>query len=143
MFDIISSVELTISTKCKEAGSLFQYIPIFASIMTVEAILTRKFGITFIDARQVANEAKLALDIQGYPTAAQRAKIINHAMRIFHTQPCEVTQAMQARRTSLQSVMSSSEFCESEIDDRSDHFSVASTTSSSNSRKGLGRIFRR
>ena len=51
--------------------------------MTVESYLTRKFDIRFIDARCIANEAKVNLAIDGYPTKEQQMLIRREACKIF------------------------------------------------------------
>jgi len=51
--------------------------------MTLESVLTRRYYLTFIDARKIITEAKLSLDINGYPSPAQRSLIISEAEKIF------------------------------------------------------------
>ena len=84
-------------------------------MMSIEATLTRKYGITFIDARSVANEARLALDIQGYPSDDQRDLILREACRVFRRKSRPEVAAMLIRRESLDESIrsSSSEFYDS------------------------------
>jgi hypothetical protein len=76
--------------------------------MTIEAALTREFGITFIDARSLATEAKLSLNITGYPSKQEREDLIKEAARIHEKRPENVRKACQNRRMLLESVKSAS-----------------------------------
>eukprot|EP00339_Tiarina_fusa_P028750 CAMPEP_0117065130 /NCGR_PEP_ID=MMETSP0472-20121206/45521_1 /TAXON_ID=693140 ORGANISM="Tiarina fusus, Strain LIS" /NCGR_SAMPLE_ID=MMETSP0472 /ASSEMBLY_ACC=CAM_ASM_000603 /LENGTH=127 /DNA_ID=CAMNT_0004785613 /DNA_START=135 /DNA_END=521 /DNA_ORIENTATION=- len=108
--------------------------------MTIEAALTRAFGMTFIDARALATEAKLNLGITAYPTPKQKEQLILEASRLYERQPERVRKDYQRRRNSLESVKSSS--CGSEYSDNnsvaggggSGELSVASSTTSSSSK---------
>ena len=51
--------------------------------MTVEAMLTRTLGIRFIDARNMTTEAKLTLDIKGYPTLEMKQRIVEYCTKKF------------------------------------------------------------
>ena len=72
--------------------------------MNVEAVLTRTFDITFIDARTIANEAKMNLGIQGYPSKRQQKLLVNEAINIFERYPDEVRNNMQIQKASLDSM---------------------------------------
>ena len=70
--------------------------------MTVEATLTRKLGITFIDARAITTEAKLNLGLHSYPDERQRSLLVEEACKIFYdTYPEDVRLTMQADKQSL------------------------------------------
>ena len=60
---------------------------------TVEEFLTRELDIRFIDAREIANEAKIALGITGYPTAAERRMVRQYMVYILkrRTPPGELS----------------------------------------------------
>ena len=94
---------------------------------TVESILTRKLGITFLlDARTLANEAKLALRLEGYPTEAQKLVLVQESERLFAKNTSVDKQfEMQQRRSSLEMAK------KREVTRRSS-FQVGSTTNSSN-----------
>jgi hypothetical protein len=55
--------------------------------MTVESFLTRELKIRFIDARNIASEARLSLEIQGYPTEAEKTQIHAKAIELFRRRP--------------------------------------------------------
>jgi hypothetical protein len=103
--------------------------------MTIEAALTCQFGITFIDARALATEAKLNLKITGYPSKKEREDLIKEASRIYGKQPGNVRKACQQRRMSLESVKSASgssacsSVCSEASFDISDEFSISSNNS--------------
>ena len=66
--------------------------------MTVEAALTRALGITFIDAREVAIQARLNLEIYKYPTEIQKALLVTEAIHVFENELTEdARQAMKSR----------------------------------------------
>ena len=71
--------------------------------MTIEAIITRKFGINFIDARTLVTESRLNLKILGYPNEEEERLLIDEASRLFAQHPEETRQRMQAQRISLES----------------------------------------
>ena len=80
--------------------------------MTVEATLTRKFGIIFIDARTLTTSARLNLGIHHYPSEEEKMLLIDEASRLFSLHPKDQQHAMQIERvildTSKRSTMSSS-----------------------------------
>jgi hypothetical protein len=69
---------------------------------TAEATLTRKFSINFIDARSIVTEAKLSLNIFGYPTRAQKELVIAEASKIFESYPETVRGSMKTDRNLLE-----------------------------------------
>lgn len=129
--------------------------------MTVESVLTRQLGITFIDARSISTQAKLNLGIHGYPTPEQKSALINEASRIFDLYGADVRcgmlmnkddldEAKDTNRTrSNKSFSSSSDRSDYESDWRfSNGFSNSTATSSSSrssssSATATGRTHRR
>jgi len=70
--------------------------------MNVESILTRMYSINFIDARTIVNEAKLSLNIDGYPNQEQKSIIIAQASDIFENKYSLSRQKLlQSRRRKL------------------------------------------
>ena len=51
--------------------------------MTIESFLTRELNVRFIDARNLATEAKLNLGYHDYPSKSQKLEIQEEACRIF------------------------------------------------------------
>ena len=51
--------------------------------IVVESILSRKLGITFIDARSIVTKAKLNLGLFGYPSIEERSCLIDESLRIY------------------------------------------------------------
>jgi hypothetical protein len=73
--------------------------------MNIEATLTRKLNIRFIDARIIANEAKLKLGVDGYPcTKSQEEALIAEAMYIFDEQPKKVRDSLVVLKSDLDSL---------------------------------------
>eukprot|EP00339_Tiarina_fusa_P004079 CAMPEP_0117049780 /NCGR_PEP_ID=MMETSP0472-20121206/34372_1 /TAXON_ID=693140 ORGANISM="Tiarina fusus, Strain LIS" /NCGR_SAMPLE_ID=MMETSP0472 /ASSEMBLY_ACC=CAM_ASM_000603 /LENGTH=96 /DNA_ID=CAMNT_0004763315 /DNA_START=75 /DNA_END=362 /DNA_ORIENTATION=+ len=70
--------------------------------MTVEAALTRKLGITFMDARQIATESKLRLNVAGYPSPEMKEQLINEAVRIFQDKSEQEQRSMQISRDAFE-----------------------------------------
>ena len=70
--------------------------------MTVEAALTRKFGITFMDARTIATESRLKLNIPGYPSPEQKELLIAEATRLFEKKSERERKQMQRVRDELE-----------------------------------------
>jgi hypothetical protein len=66
--------------------------------MTIEAALTRKLGITFIDARAIATESKIRLNMTGYPSPVGKELLISKAVKIFEKKSESARKAMQANR---------------------------------------------
>lgn len=75
--------------------------PLSIPTMTVEAVLTRKLGINFIDARNMTTQARLKLNIMGYPSTDQQELLIEEATRIFNARPVSERLNMMADRDSL------------------------------------------
>ena len=69
--------------------------------MTVESIITRRLGITFIDARSISTEAKLSLGISGYPSQCQIEDLVEEAVRIFETKPIRFQNGMREAKQDL------------------------------------------
>jgi hypothetical protein len=101
--------------------------------MTIEATLTRAFGINFIDATALATEAKLNLGITCYPTKAQKERLDLEASRLYDQQLETIRRRYQQRRMLLESAKSSSEFPESSVDD----FPSTELSGTSCSRRGF------
>jgi hypothetical protein len=71
---------------------------------TVEKYLSNRFGLTFLDARRITNEAKISLQIEGYPNPEQVEDIRNAAVQIFRLQPSDVQDTMMLSRRNLDTV---------------------------------------
>ena len=69
--------------------------------------LSRELDVSFIDARNIAAEARVALDIEGYPTADQVSKIVDEAHRIFQNMPREEQKRLRIKNMELQAIKSS------------------------------------
>lgn len=52
---------------------------------SVESLLTRELELRFIDARNMATEARFSLGVEGYPTQDQIYQIRDEAIRIFRS----------------------------------------------------------
>ena len=74
--------------------------------MSVEAFLTRELSIRFIDARELANEARVNLGLQGYPNKDQQRKIKSQAIKIFSSLSEEEKLAMHQMNETLDSIKS-------------------------------------
>jgi hypothetical protein len=72
--------------------------------MTVESFLTRELQVRFIDARNLATEAKLNLGVFGYPSHEQQEAIIEEALKVFQQRPNEVQAGMRRLSSSLDAV---------------------------------------
>eukprot|EP00339_Tiarina_fusa_P028845 CAMPEP_0117015480 /NCGR_PEP_ID=MMETSP0472-20121206/12362_1 /TAXON_ID=693140 ORGANISM="Tiarina fusus, Strain LIS" /NCGR_SAMPLE_ID=MMETSP0472 /ASSEMBLY_ACC=CAM_ASM_000603 /LENGTH=135 /DNA_ID=CAMNT_0004719295 /DNA_START=63 /DNA_END=468 /DNA_ORIENTATION=+ len=79
--------------------------------MTIEAVLTRELSLRFIDARNIATEARLNLQIHHYPTKDQEQAILQEACRIFNSRPEEQRCAMQRMSADLRSIKAPSSCC--------------------------------
>lgn len=77
-------------------------------VKTVEATLTRKLGIRFIDARSLATQAKINLNIFGYPNTEQEKKIIEEAVVIFESKSAEDRISLLELNDELESAKSTS-----------------------------------
>ena len=95
----------------------------------IESLLTRKYDITFIDARYIAKEAQANLEITGYPTEEQKQLILSEASRMFEEQYSdEIRSCMAVRRNNLDCAKSdcSDSVAGSDLDDMSQHTSDSS-----------------
>lgn len=68
---------------------------------SIEGYLTRQHDIRFIDAREIANEAKISLGISGYPTKEECVLVRLQASRIFARRPESEKAAMQRMNSDL------------------------------------------
>lgn len=69
--------------------------------MSIEGILTRELDIRFIDARELVNEAKMALGITGYPTQEMKETLRNEAIQIFKRRSQKTQERMRHLNTAL------------------------------------------
>jgi len=74
--------------------------------MSVEAYLTRALEIRFIDARDLANEAKMTLGIVGYPTKNQQRHLLRAAVEIFNSRSESDRQAMRQTSSEFETIKS-------------------------------------
>ena len=70
--------------------------------MTVESVLTRRLGITFIDARAITTEARLALDIHHYPSESEKEMLVEEALKIYEQTTEETRDEMRSNLESLE-----------------------------------------
>eukprot|EP00934_Nitzschia_sp_Nitz4_P006379 Nitzschia sp. Nitz4//scaffold83_size84149//705//959//NITZ4_005157-RA/size84149-processed-gene-0.83-mRNA-1//-1//CDS//3329558896//6369//frame0 len=75
---------------------------------TIESILTRELNVRFIDARVISSEAKVALGIQGYPSAEQLPALHREAERIFYAKSVQERSSMQQMNMSFESMKQTS-----------------------------------
>ena len=78
--------------------------------MTVESVLTRQLGITFIDARSIATQAKLNLGFTCYLSSDQNSAVIDEATRIFGEYSANVRYNMLINKEDLDDVKQGSAF---------------------------------
>ncbi len=86
---------------------------------SVEGYLTRELGIRFIDARELANEAKIALGISGYPSQNEHVIVRKQARRIFESlskSEQEKLKVMNCTLTAIKSLQSRSSHIGSDTD---------------------------
>ena len=69
--------------------------------ISIESVLTRELGIRFIDARQLTAEAKINLNIHGYPNKFQQRLVIIEAINLFHERSPRTRIEMQELKDSL------------------------------------------
>ena len=72
--------------------------------MPVETILTRTLGIRFMDARRFANEAKLNLGIEGYPTASQEELLVKEAIRMYESSTIQTKQSLKKAKDEFDAI---------------------------------------
>eukprot|EP00538_Stauroneis_constricta_P014293 CAMPEP_0119551006 /NCGR_PEP_ID=MMETSP1352-20130426/4410_1 /TAXON_ID=265584 /ORGANISM="Stauroneis constricta, Strain CCMP1120" /LENGTH=125 /DNA_ID=CAMNT_0007597011 /DNA_START=96 /DNA_END=473 /DNA_ORIENTATION=+ len=70
--------------------------------MTIEAIITRALEVRFIDARTLATEAKLNLNITGYPSKEQEQQILREAISLFVSKSLESQREMKKQAEILE-----------------------------------------
>ena len=87
--------------------------------MTVEADITRKLGIRFIDARALASEAKLARGVTGYATREQVPMLIAKAVQLFQAKSEDEQDEMRRLNEDLESVKDSQHSRSKRLDDDS------------------------
>ena len=118
---------------------------------SIESMLTRQLDLRFIDARTLANEARIALGIEGYPSRDEIHRIVGEAVDIFQHKSLDEQQSMQRLHWNLEAIkfpngaMSRNE---ESMDSTSEHSSVTSSSASLSSdvsgRRGVMRsLFRR
>ena len=127
-------------------------LQLYNKIMTsIESMLTRQLDLRFIDARTLANEARIALGIEGYPSRDEIHRIVGEAVDIFQHKSLDEQQSMQRLHWNLEAIkfpngaMSRNE---ESMDSTSEHSSVTSSSASLSSdvsgRRGVMRsLFRR
>lgn len=137
-----ASNRLTISKIIKGANSN----DFTSNMPSVESLLTRSLDLRFIDARNIAAEARLSLGIDGYPSEDQVYQLRDEAVRIFQSKSQEEQRKMRRQNWDLEAVkipagsMSMSDYMDS---GGSDSGSVTSGSSETSSRRGLRGMFRR
>ena len=70
--------------------------------------LSRELDVSFIDARNIAAEARVVLAIEGYPTADQVSMIVDEARRIFQNMPMDEQKRLRMKNLELETIKSSS-----------------------------------
>jgi len=70
--------------------------------MTIEAAITRKLSITFLAARELANEAKINLAVTGYPSPEMKLALIEESCKIFQNKPKNKQNEMKKQRNTLE-----------------------------------------
>ncbi len=111
----------------------------------VESLLSRELDLRFIDARDIAAEARIVLGIEGYPNKDQAHIILDEAIRIFQTKSDKEQHRLRRMNMELEAIkLSASSQSSSEWIDSSDRqSSITSENNRSNSRRGVMGIFRR
>jgi len=102
----------------------------------VESLLARELALRFIDARNLASEARLGLGIEGYPTKEQSNLIFEEAVRIFQSKSDREQNQLQQMNWELEAIkMSSGSSSGSDwLDSGSDHQSPIGMSASSSKR---------
>lgn len=115
---------------------------------SIESILTRELDLRFIDARNIATEARIALGIEGYPSKDHINLIRDEAVRIFQRKSLDERRNMQRMNSDFEAMKipagsRSPTMMEgsSSMDSTSDHISISSEDSSR--RSGIRGLFRR
>lgn len=73
--------------------------------MTIESFLTRELDIRFIDARNIATQAKLNLGIQGYPSKDQAVELRRESMSIFEEKSQTDKASMRCLSKEMEAIM--------------------------------------
>ena len=74
----------------------------------VESLLARELDLRFIDARNLAAEARIGLGIEGYPTKEQSNLIFEEAVRLFQSKSDKEQSHLRQRNWELEAVKMSS-----------------------------------
>ena len=108
----------------------------------VESLLARELDLRFIDARNIAAEARIVLGIEGYPTKEQGILIFEESVRIFQTKSNKEQNLLRQKNWELESVkMSSSSSSGSDwLDAGSEHRTTSKSERPSKSHKRTGGI---
>lgn len=112
----------------------------------VESLLVRELDLRFIDARDIAAEARIALAIEGYPTKDQASMILDEAIRIFQSKPDKEQNHMRRMNLELEAIKTSagSQSGWDCMDSSSSQMMASSEHSmSKNNRRGIMSVFRR
>mmetsp|Transcript_45763 Transcript_45763/g.132016 ORF Transcript_45763/g.132016 Transcript_45763/m.132016 type:complete len:121 (-) Transcript_45763:82-444(-) len=87
--------------------------------MALVTLLSKALGIRFIDARNIANEAKVSMGITGYPSEAEEVLLYQISVKAFRSLPQDQQMAMQEANLalarsikSMDSQLSTSSSCE-------------------------------
>jgi phosphoribosylformylglycinamidine (FGAM) synthase-like amidotransferase family enzyme len=72
----------------------------------MEGHLSRQLDIRFIDARELVNEAKLALGITGYASKDQEPLVMQHALHMFENLPKTEQEKMHQMNGTLMTIKS-------------------------------------
>ena len=106
---------------------------------SIEGFLTRELNIRFIDARQITNEAKIALGIEGYPSKSQMRALRHQALAIFETRPSHAKDTMRQLSGELDAVKARSSahaHPQGSLSDKEDSSSSDDNSISSKARRG-------
>ncbi len=106
--------------------------------------MSRDLDLRFIDARDIAAEARIVLGIQGYPSKDQAPLILDEAIRIFHSKSDKEQHHLRQMNWELEAIkLSAGSQSSSDWIDSSDRNSITSDVVRSNTRRGIMGIFRR
>lgn len=109
---------------------------------SVESFLTRELDLRFIDARNLATEARLSLGIQGYPDRDQVSELRREAIRIYQSKTYVERRSLQQLNMDLESIKipaGSSASSTFSVDEES----MESSVTSESRRRGIRTMFRR
>lgn len=68
---------------------------------SVESYLTRELDLRFIDARNLATEARRNLGIVGYPSRSQARQVRQEALHIYHSKTLSERRSLQQMNLAL------------------------------------------